>query len=137
VARRKIIAQHDPGQAPVTLRVHLTPHVDLELTAKTARSYAAADELGRREMANRLLADHIELAGLVEAPVAAGSQIVTDNDRRAETEVAEDAAVRAARTILLAGNRGAEADRLRAELEELTGKRVRLDIWEAPDPNAG
>jgi ribosomal protein S3 len=73
----------------------------------------------------------------VEAPVAAGSQIVTDNDRRAETEAAEDAAVRAARPILLAGNRGAEADRLRAELEELTGKRVRLDIWEAPDPNAG
>jgi hypothetical protein len=63
VARRKIIAQYEPDQAPVTLRVHLTPHVDLELTAKTARSYAAADEMGRREMANRLLADHIELAG--------------------------------------------------------------------------
>jgi hypothetical protein len=163
VARRKIIAQQDPGQAPVTLRVHLTSHVDLELTTKTAQSYAAADERGRREMASRLLADHIEMAGL-EVPVAAGSQIVTDKDLRAEAEAAEETAIRAvvqrgieravgvsavevdraadrlrvgiraARPSLLAGQRGAEADRLRSEMEELTGSRVRLDIWEVPDP---
>jgi hypothetical protein len=38
--------------------------------------------------------------------------------------------IRAARPILLAGQRGAEADRLRGELEELTGTRVRLEIRE-------
>ncbi len=42
--------------------------------------------------------------------------------------------IRAARPILLAGPRGAEADRLRGEMEELTGRRVRLSILEAPDP---
>lgn len=42
--------------------------------------------------------------------------------------------VRATRPILLAGRLGAEADRLRGELEELTGRRVRLDIWEQREP---
>ena len=167
VARREVIAEQDPGQRPVTLRVRLTSHVDLELTAKTARAYAAADERGRQELAGRLLADHIEVAGFEEARVAAGSEIVTDRELRAEAEAAEDAAirgvvqrgveravgvsavelgraaerlrvgVRAARPILLVGPRGAEADRLRGELEELTGRRVQLSIWEVPDPQEG
>jgi hypothetical protein len=47
----------------VALRVYLNPHVDLELTSEAARAYAAADEPGQRDMANRLLADHIEMAG--------------------------------------------------------------------------
>lgn len=42
--------------------------------------------------------------------------------------------IRAARPIVLAGPRGAEADRLRGEMEELTGRRVRLNIHEAPGP---
>ncbi|WP_157910620.1 KH domain-containing protein [Pseudofrankia sp. BMG5.36] len=167
VARRMVIAGRDPGQPPVVLRVYLSPHVDLELTAEAGRVYAAADEQGRREMAGRLLADQIEVAGFEEARVAAGSKIVTDQELRAEAEAAEDAAIRgavqrgieravglsavevgraadrlrvdirAARPILLAGQRGAEADRLRGEMEELTGRRVRLDIWEVPGPQEG
>ena len=70
-ARRMVIAGRDPGQPPVALRVHLNPHVDLELTDEVARAYQAADEPGRRDMANRLLAEHIELAGSEEAGVAA------------------------------------------------------------------
>jgi hypothetical protein len=166
-ARRMVIAGRDPGQPPVALRVDLNPHVDLELTAEAARAYAAADEQGRRDMASRLLADHIEMAGAGEADVAAGSKIVTDQELRAEAEAAEDAAIRdavqrgieravgvsavevgraadrvhvsirAARPILLAGQRGAEADQLRGELEELTGRRVRLDIQEVPGPQEG
>ncbi|HET6188961.1 MAG TPA: hypothetical protein VFE59_18455, partial [Trebonia sp.] len=42
----------------------------------------------------------------------------------------------AARPILVAGHRGG-ADRLRGELEELTGRRVRLDIREVPGPQEG
>ena len=72
VARRAVIAVRDPGQPPVALRVHLNPYVDLELTTEEARAFEAADEQGRRDMANRLLADHIELAGAREAGVAAG-----------------------------------------------------------------
>jgi KH domain len=164
VARREVIAGQDPGRPPVVLRVHLNQHVDLELAGELAREYAAADEQGRREMAGRLLADHIEMAGSGESQVAVGSEIVTDQELRAE---AEDAAIRgavqrgidravgvsavevgraagrlrvsirAARPILLAGHRGAEADRLRGELEELTGRQVQLDIREVPGSQEG
>ncbi len=41
--------------------------------------------------------------------------------------------IHAARPIALAGPRGEQADRLRAEMEDLTGRRVRLDIREVPD----
>jgi hypothetical protein len=164
VARRMVIAGRDRGQPPVVLRVYLNPHVDLELTGEAARAYAAADAQGRWEMAGRLLADHIEMAGSREAGVAVSSDIATDQELHAEAEAAEDAAIRgavqrgiervvgvsavevgrvadqlrvgiqAAHPILLAGPRGAEADRLRGELEELTGRRVRLDIWQTPGP---
>ena len=87
-ARRMVIAGRDPGQPPVALRVHLNPHVDLELTDETARAYAAADEQGQRDMANRLLADHIEMAGAGEAGVAAGSEIVTVQELRID-EIAD------------------------------------------------
>jgi hypothetical protein len=164
VARRMVIAGRDRSQPPVVLRVYLNPHVDLELTGEEVSAYAAADAQGRQEMAGQLLADHIEMAGSVEAGVAVSSDIVTYQELHAEAEAAEDAAIRdavqrgieravgvsavevgraadqlrvgirAAHPILLAGPRGAEADRLRAELEELTGRRVRLDIWEMPGP---
>ena len=81
-ARRMVIAGRDPGQPPVALRVYLNPHVDLELTDETARAYAAADEQGQRDMANRLLADHIEMAGAEEAGIAAGSELLTVQDLR-------------------------------------------------------
>lgn len=155
VARRMVIAGREPGESSMVLRVYLNSQVDLELTAEAGRAYAAADEQGRREMVGRLLADRIEVAG---------SEVVTDQQLRAEAEAAENAAIRdvvrrgtervvgvsavevgrtedqlrvdirAARPILLVGPRGAEADRLRGELEELTGRRVRLDIWEVSGP---
>ena len=88
VARRAVIAARDPGQPPVALRVHLNPYVDLELTTEEARAFEAADEQGRRDMANRLLADHIELAGAGEAGVAAGSELLTVQELRIEEIVA-------------------------------------------------
>jgi hypothetical protein len=151
VARRMVIAGRDPGQPPVALRVYLNPHVDLELTGEAARAYAAADEPGQRDMVNRLLAEHIELAGSAEAGVAAGSDIMTVQALRIE-EIGElvrrrigQAAgvasvsvggdldqvrinVHAARPGVVSGHGGAEAGRLRAELEELTGKPVLLAI---------
>ena len=42
--------------------------------------------------------------------------------------------VRAARPGVAIGHGGAEADRLRAELEELTGKPVQLNILQVPGP---
>jgi hypothetical protein len=156
-ARRMVIAARDPGQPPVALRVYLNPHVDLELTDETARAYAAADEQGQRDMANRLLADHIEMAGAAEARVAAGSSILTVQELRIEEiadlihrrigRIAGIAAIavwgdldhvrveiQAARPGVVLGHGGAEADRLRAELEELTGKPVQLHMVKEGPP---
>ncbi len=130
VARRMVIAGRDPGQPPVVLRVYLNPHVDLELTAEAGRAYAAADEQGRREMAGRLLADQIELAGSEEARVAAGSKIVTDQVLRAEAQAAEDAAIRGAvqRSIERAvGLSAVEAD-LAADRVHVTIRAARPDV---------
>jgi hypothetical protein len=158
VARRMVIAEQDPGQPAVALRVYLNPHVDLELTAEAARAYEAADEPGRREMANRLLAGHIEMAGSGEAGVAAGSEIMTVQALRIEeigavvrrrvgravsaVEVGGDTdqvwvSIHTARPGAVTGHGGAEADRIRSELEELTGKPVLLNILDAPGPQEG
>ena len=160
VARRAVIAGRDPGRPPVALRVYLNPHVDLDLTGKAARAYAAADEPGRRDMASRLLAGHIEVAGSGEAGVVAGSAIMTVQALRVEeigelvrqrigraagvsaVEVGGDmdqvrVDIEAARPGVVSGHGGAEAGRLRAELEELTGKPVALSILDAPGPQEG
>ena len=160
VARRAVIAGRDPGQPPVALRVHLNPYVDLEVTAEAARAFEAADEQGRRDMANRLLADHIEMAGAGEAGVAAGSEILTVQDLRID-EIADAihrripraagvatiavsgdldhvrVGIQAARPGVVSGHGGAELDRLRAELEELTGKPVQLNIFKNDGPPEG
>jgi KH domain len=157
VARRMVIAGRDPGQPPVTLRVYLNPYVDLELTDEMARAYAAADEPGQRDTANRLLADHIEMAGPDEARVAVGSELLTAQDlpiheiknvihRRVEQAAGISAVaisgdqdyvrvdIHAARPGVALGHGYAEADRLRAELEELIGKPVQLNILQVPGP---
>jgi hypothetical protein len=170
VARRAVIAEGEPGQPPVALRVHLNPYVDLDLTTEAARAFEAADEQGRRDMVNRLLAEHIELAGTGQAGVAAtsghleaggteetrvaaGSEILTVQQLRIEEIVAAihrqipPAAgvhaigvggdldhvrvdIRATRPGLAFGHGGAQVDRLRDELEELTGKPVLLNMLE-------
>jgi hypothetical protein len=167
LARRMLIAGRGAGRRPVVVRVYLNPHVDFELTAADGRAYAAADEQGRRQMAGRLLAAQAGVAESGWARVAAESKILTDEELRADEESAQDAAIRgavqrclervagvsavrvdrttdrlrvsirAARPILLAGHRGMEAERLRGELEELTGGRVRLDIAEEHVPHEG
>ena len=160
VARRMVIAGRDPGQPPVALRVFLNPHVDLDLTDETARAFNAADEQGQRDMANRLLADHIELAGVEAAGLAAGSEILTVQDLRID-EIADAIhrripraagvttmaawgdldhiriEIHAARPGVAHGHGGAEFDRLRAELEDLTGKPVQLHILKDTGPPRG
>jgi hypothetical protein len=159
-ARRMVIAARDPGRPPVALRVYLNPHVDLELTEETARAYRAAGEQGQREMANRLLADHIELAGSAEAGAAAGSEILTVQALRideiedavyrlipraagvATIAVSDDpeyvrVGIQAARPGVVHGHGGAELDRLRTELESLIGKPVQLNMRQYDGPPEG
>jgi hypothetical protein len=159
-ARRMVIAGRDPGPEPVALRVFLNPHVDLELTGEMARAYAAADEQGQRDMANRLLAGHIEMAGAGEAGVAAGSEIVAVQDLRID-QIADAVnrripraagittitvwpgldhvrvEIQADRPGVALGHSRAEYDRLRTELEELTGKPVQLHMVKDAGPPKG
>ena len=155
-ARRMVIAGHGRGQPPVALRVYLVPHVDLELTDEAARAYAAADEQGQRDMANRLLADHVEIAG-AGAEVAVGSEIVTVQDLRigqiadaVNRRIPRAAGIstiavwgdldhvrveiQADRPGVALGHSRAEYERLRAELEELTGKPVQLHMVKEAGP---
>jgi KH domain len=164
IARRTVIAGHDAGRPPVIVRVYLNPYVDLELTAQAGRAYAGAGEQGPRDMVDRLLADQIEVAGFEEAQIAVSSKIMTGQEMSAEDEAAEDAAIRGAvrhgveraagvsaveidrtgdgvrvdiRTAqpdIVMRHRGTEADRIRGELEELTGGPVRLNLLWAPGP---
>ena len=78
VARRMVIAGHDPGQPPVILRVYLNPYVDRKLTAQAGREYAGAGQRRQRDMSDRLLADQIEVAGFEEAKIAASAEIMTE-----------------------------------------------------------
>jgi hypothetical protein len=159
-ARRMVIAGRDPGPEPVALRVFLNPHVDLELTGEMARAYAATDEQGQRNMATRLLAEHIEMAGADGAGVAAGSEIVAVQDLRID-QIADavnrripQAAgittiavwpdldhvrveIQADRPGVALGHSRAEYDRLRAELEEVTGKPVQLHMVKDAGPPKG
>ena len=154
---RRMVAGHDPGQPPLALRVFLNPHVDLEFAGEAARAYEAADEPSRRDMAHRLLVDHLELAGAQEAGVAAGSEILTVQELRIE-EIGDlirrrigraagvsavavfgdldhvRVTIRAARPGVVHGHGGAELDRLRAELESLTGKPVQLNMVQSEGP---
>ncbi len=159
-ARRMVIAGRNPGRPPVALRVFLTAHVDLELTDEMARAYEAADEQGQRDMANRLLADHIEMAGIEVAGVTVGSEILPVQELRIDqiADVIHRRIGRAAgiRTIAVSGDLdhvkvaiqadhpgvvlghgGAEAGRLRAELEELTGNPVQLNMMKYDGPPKG
>ena len=121
VARRAVIAARDQGQRwPVALRVHLNPYVDLEVTAEAARAFEAADEQGRRDMANRLLADHVELAGAGEAGVAAGSGHL-------ETAGAEQTTVAAGSEILTLPER---------RMEEIAAAMIAASIHERIPPAA-
>jgi hypothetical protein len=56
------------------------------------------------------------------------------DDRRAADQVR--VSIRAARPILVGGHRSAEADRLRGDLEELTGGRPAAEHWEVPGPQS-
>jgi hypothetical protein len=150
-ARRMVIDNLGRGRPRVALRVYLYPHVDLELTDETARAFATANEPAQREMANRLLADHIELAGVGDAEVAAGSSIVPVIDLRideisdvvhnriprmagiATVGVSGDSDhvrvdIQTARPGVALGHGGAEFDRPRSELEEMTGRAVQLTV---------
>lgn len=69
----------------------------------------------------RLMEEHLERAGIAKIDI-----------ERTRDRVRVD--LHTARPGIVIGRRGAEADRLRAQLEKLTGKQVQLNILEVKNP---
>jgi len=70
----------------------------------------------------KFLTDNLERAGIAEVDI-----------ERTRDRVRVD--LHTARPGIVIGRRGAEADRLRVQLEKLTGKQVQLNILEVKNPD--
>jgi KH domain len=118
------------------------------------------DSAFKKQVRARLLADHIELAGVREAGIAAGSEILMVQDMRID-QIADaihrrlgraagvrtiavsgdlvhvQVAIQADHPGVVFGHGGAELDRLRTELAELIGKPVQLNMYKDDGPPKG
>ena len=93
--------------------------------AETGERYTAARRMAEAEAAeDAAIRGEVQRGSIGPAAGVRSVKITRSPDQVRVT-------VRAVRPIVLAGYRGAEADRLRGELEQLTGKPVRLEIWAA------
>ncbi len=87
-------------------------------------------ELRAEEEAERQAAVHDAVQRAIDRVVGVSAVEVSQSADRLKVSI------RAAKPILLVGPHGDEADRLRGEIEELTGRQVQLSIWQAPDTAA-
>lgn len=90
-------------------------------SSKEGQRYA--DYLGEDIKIRRLVEKNLERAGISRVNI----------ERRTERVVVD---IHTARPGIVIGRRGAEADRLRQDLEKLTGKSVQLNILEVKNPEA-
>lgn len=90
-------------------------------SAKAGQRYA--DYLGEDIKIRRLMEKNLERAGISRVNI----------ERRTERVVVD---IHTARPGIVIGRRGAEADRLRQDLEKLTGKSVQLNILEVKNAEA-
>src|SRR5512133_2181156 len=93
-----------------------TDHKSRWYADKLYKSYVGEDVAIRR-----LLSKGMERAGISKVEI-----------ERTRDRVRVD--IHTARPGIVIGRRGAEADRIRGELEKLTGKQVQLNILEVTDP---
>jgi small subunit ribosomal protein S3 len=91
--------------------------------AETGEKYTVARRILIEDAAIRAtLHSHMEPAGIVRIEI----------ERAREHVLVE---IYSARPGIVIGRYGTEADRIRASLTELTGTRVRLNIYEVRDPS--
>jgi hypothetical protein len=119
VAGSKIVTDSEPRTA-----------AEADADADAAEAEAAEAEAAEADAAEA--AEDAAIRGAVQRAAARAVGVSAVDVGRTADRLRVD--IRAVRPILVAGQRGEEADRLRGELEELTGRRVRLDIREAPAP---
>ena len=77
--------------------------------------------------------EDLEIRRLIQKTLDRAGISHVDIERRAERVVVD---IHTARPGIVIGRRGAEADRLRADLEKMTGKSIQLNILEVKNPEA-
>lgn len=100
-----------------------TDHRSKWFADSTKQGQRYADYLGEDIRIRRLMEKNLERAGVSRVNI----------ERRTERVVVD---IHTARPGIVIGRRGAEADRLRQDLEKLTGKAVQLNILEVKNPEA-
>ncbi|MFC5370543.1 30S ribosomal protein S3 [Arcanobacterium bovis] len=100
-----------------------TEHRSKWFADSTKQGQRYADYLGEDIKIRRLMEKNLERAGISRVNI----------ERRTERVVVD---IHTARPGIVIGRRGAEADRLRQDLEKLTGKSVQLNILEVKNPEA-
>src|SRR5690625_553104 len=98
-----------------------TDHRSKWFTDSTKAGQRYADHLGEDIKIRQLLSTGLERAGISRV-----------NIERTRDRVRVD--IRTARPGIVIGRRGAEADRIRGQLEKLTGKQIQLNILEVKNP---
>jgi hypothetical protein len=93
-----------------------------------ARRVVIAEQLRAEEEAAQQAAIRDAVQRAIDRVVGVSAVEVSQTADRVKVSI------RAARPTFLVGPRGDEADLLRGEIEELTGRQVQLSIWQVPDP---
>lgn len=109
---------------PVGFRLGITTeHRSKWFTDSNKEGQTYADYLGEDIKIRNMLTRNLERAGISRVNI----------ERRTERVVID---IHTARPGIVIGRRGVEADRLRQDLEKLTGKSVQLNILEVRNPEA-
>ena len=99
-----------------------TDHRSRWFSDSTTKGQRYADYVAEDVAIRKFLTDNLERAGIAEVDI-----------ERTRDRVRVD--LHTARPGIVIGRRGAEADRLRVQLEKLTGKQVQLNILEVKNPD--
>ena len=99
-----------------------TDHRSRWFSDSTTKGQRYADYVAEDVAIRKFLTDNLERAGIAEVSI-----------ERTRDRVRVD--LHTARPGIVIGRRGAEADRLRVQLEKLTGKQVQLNILEVKNPD--
>lgn len=97
------------------------------------RSKWFADSTKPGQRYSDFVLEDIRIRRMIEKTLERAGISRVNIERRAERVVVD---IHTARPGIVIGRRGAEADRLRADLEKLTGKAIQLNILEVKNPEA-
>ncbi|GAA1351167.1 30S ribosomal protein S3 [Falsarthrobacter nasiphocae] len=101
-------------------------------TAHTSHWFADSNKPGQRY--KDFVVEDVKIREMFQGPSMDRAAVAKIEIERTRDRVRVD--IHTARPGIVIGRRGAEADRIRGELEKLTGKQVQLNILEVKNPEA-